>query len=513
MARANSTTTDKPRTGRALRPQWLARLCRRLASTPRPLVLFLLVAALQSIAWDVALPAFQGPDESGHFAYIQHLAETGHIPSVNSGTASNSTEAQDALIWLNLEPLVGNLSARPAWSSADLSLWHRIEHAMPAGSQSNGNGPNPLAKNPPLYYAAMSIPYRILDWLPLLKRLFLLRLFNALCFLATVALMWMIAGEVFGLVRWKQALATGVVALEPQLAFMSAVINADNLLIAMTTGFLYACLRLVKRGPSMGRVLCASLLAAGAVLTHGRGLVTLPVLLVALVVSWLVHRPALRDTLTRGGAAVGTVLVAFVAYILLGRASGSSALYGGQVAELNGAGFNLRQFLSSIYQFYLPKPASLQPRIGPAYGYRQVFIETFYGTFGSLDVTFKPRTFDALQILSGLGLLGLYTACLMAWRRLLTAWPALLVMLALLLTTMFFLHWVSYHALLGDGGSDPLIVGRYLLPMVGLFGLAITFTVGSLPSRLGPLVASAILALGVLLSLTGLGIAMSDFYA
>jgi 4-amino-4-deoxy-L-arabinose transferase-like glycosyltransferase len=488
------------------------RLRVRLARVPAVLALLLLVGALQSLAWDVAVPPFQGPDESTHFAYLQYLAENGKMPSATLGGAS--TEESEALRWLNLRPLEGNLSARPAWTAADLQAFRAIERHEAKGSRANGVGENPLGKNPPLYYAAMAIPYRVFVWLPLLKRLFVLRLFSALCFLATIALTWTIAGEVFAQ-RWKQTLATGVVALEPQLAFTSAVINADSLLIALTTAFLLAALRLVKYGPTPKRVLVASGVAAADVLTHGRGLVTLPVLAVALLVSWIVFRPSARDAVRRAVTAVGVVGAAFLAYLLIGRAAGGrGGLYGGQVGELQGnAGFNLRQFLSSIYQFYFPRLAGEQPRIGPEYGYRQVFVETFYGTFGSLEIHFKPRAYDLLQVLSALGLVGLYTAIVVRFRRLREGWPMVVVMLALLVTTLGFLHYVSYRALLGNGGSDPLIVGRYLLPMVSLFGLAIAFAVGSLPRRAGPLLGGAILGIGVLFALTGIGITMTRFYA
>lgn len=488
------------------------RMWKTIRRVPLALALILLVAALQAVAWDIALPAFQGPDEDTHFAYIQYLAETGRLPSASRGGSAFSSEVESALTTLNLNPTIGNLGARPAWSSADLSLWRATEHALPVGSRTNGAGPNPIAKNPPLYYAAMSIPYRMFVWLPLLKRLFVLRLFNALCYLATIALTWLIAGEVFGRVRWKQTLAAGVVALEPQLAFMSAVVNADNLLIALTTAFLFATLRLVKRGPTMRRVLTCAVLASAAVLTHGRGLVTLPVLVAAYAIAWLRFRPTARATLARGAAAGATVGGAFVAYLLLGRSSGGS-IYGDQIGELNGGGFNLRQFLSSIYQFYFPKLPSLQQRIGPAYGYRQVFIDTFYATFGSLEVTFRQRVYDMLQVLSAVGLVGFYTACVARRRTLLRSWPVVVVMLALLLTTLFFLHYVSYRALLGNAGSDPLIAGRYLLPIISLFALAIVFTVSSLPRRAGPLVGAAILSIGVLLSLGGIGITAVRFYA
>jgi 4-amino-4-deoxy-L-arabinose transferase-like glycosyltransferase len=514
MATKTATPRSRPTDSRAGLRVASAGALRRVRRVPRALALLLLVGALQSVAWAVALPAFQGPDESAHFGYLQHLAVTGNLPSPTRGRSANSSEAEAALVKLNLKPLIGNLAAKPAWSSADLALWRSAEHSLPAGAASDGAGPNAIAKNPPLYYAVMAVPYRIIGWLPLLKRILLLRLFSALCYLATIALTWVIAADLFGRVRWKQALAAGAVALQPQLAFMSAVINADSLLIALTTGFLLAALRLAQRGPSTRRVLAASGLAAAACLTQGRGLVTLPVLLTALLASLIRHRAAAREALTAAAAAAGTLVAALGAYLLFGRSSsGGGGIYGGQAAyNVSVPSFNVRQFLSSIYQFYLPKLPSLQPRLGPSYGYRQVFIETFYGTFGSLEVIFPARLYDALQVLTAVGLVGFYTACVARWRSLRRHWPSTLVMLALLLTTVVFMHYVSYVALLGNGRSDPLIVGRYLLPMVALFGLAIAFTASALPRRLGPLLGAAILALGVFVSLGGIGITMSRFY-
>jgi len=485
-----------------------------MRKVPAPLALLLTVGALLSVAWNLSLPAFQGPDESWHLAYTQYLAETGHLPSAQGGPTGYSSEVFQTLTWFNLLAITGDLGGRPAWSSADLARWHEIERALPRGSRANGSGPNAVGTNPPLYYAVMAIPYRLFIWLPLLKRVFLLRLFNALFYLATIALVWLIAGELFGPERWKQTLAAGVVALEPQLVFMSAVINADSLLIALTTASLLTALRLVTRGPTLARVLTASVVCAATALTHGRGLVTVPVLVTALVAAFIKYRPGLREALKRSAAAAGTLLFAFLAYLLFGRASGSGSVYAGQVTQLNsGRAFNLRQFLSSVYQFYFPKLPTLQPRLGPEYGYRQVFIDTFYGTFGSLEVVYKARVYDVLQVLSALGLVGFYTAAVARWRRLWRSWPEVIVLLSLLVTNVAFLHYVSYRSLLSNGGSDPLIVGRYLLPMVALFGLAIAFTMGSLPRRVGVLVGAAILAGGVFLCLAGIGITMARFYA
>jgi hypothetical protein len=496
-----------PRVGR-MRAWWPISIPRRV---PRPLVLILAVAMLLSLAWNLALPAFQGPDEDAHFAYVQHLAETGQLPTASGGESPVSTQEHDALDYLNLFPLRGVTGARPGWSTADLALLHQLEKTMPAGGRADGSGPNAVGQDPPLYYAVMSIPYLVFAGLPLLKLIFVLRLFNALCYLATIALTWTIAGDLFGRERWKQTLAAGAVALVPQLAFMSAVINADNLLIALTTAFLLSALRVLMRGPTVGRVLVMSVLCAAACLTHGRGLVTLPVLAVALVAGWVRFRAGGLAVARQLGASAGTLGVAALLYFLFGTPGGTA--YGGQVTQLNGGGaFSVRGFLEYLWRFYLPALPGMKARLGPAFGFRQVFIETFYGAFGWLEVRFKPRIYDVLELASVLGVLWLTATCLVRRRLLRSQWPQVLVMLALLVVTVVFLHYVSYRTLVGDHGSDPLIVGRYLLPIISLFGLAIAFTIGSLPRRLGSLAGAGVLAAGVLLSLTGLGITAVRFY-
>src|ERR1700730_811686 len=129
----------RPGGGRRRAPSWSG-LRGRVASVPRPLALILLVGALLSIAWNVATPAFQAPDEAKHFAYIQYLAETGHLPSAAGASEANepaigSTEERDALTDLGLRALIGNRSERPAWTALDLTLWHEVERSMPRGSR------------------------------------------------------------------------------------------------------------------------------------------------------------------------------------------------------------------------------------------------------------------------------------------------------------------------------------------------------------------------------------------
>jgi len=139
-----------------------------------------------------------------------------------------------------------------------------------------------------------------------------------------------------------------------------------------------------------------------------------------------------------------------------------------------------------------------------------VFVETFYGTFGSLDVRFPTRVYTLLQLASVLGLLALYTAAVVRWRELHDRRRVVLGLAAIAVSGIVFLHLASYLALLD--GPDPIVLGRYLLPLIGLFALAVTFVATSLPRRLGPLFAAVVLGSGVLLQLAGLGLTVARFY-
>jgi 4-amino-4-deoxy-L-arabinose transferase-like glycosyltransferase len=494
-------------------PQALARGARALAlrvrATPRPLALLLAVTAVLGTTWALVLPPFQGPDESDHFAYVQHLAETGSAPSSTTyaGHGSYSTEEGRALDLLGLRATLANPTARPMWSALDQRRWAQVERTLPASGRGDGGGLDPAAKNPPLYYGYEAVVYRLSPDTSLFGRQLATRLASVLLLVVTVGLTWVAISELTAR-TWARVLAAGVVALQPQLTFIGAIVNPDILLVTIWTAFIALSVVTLSRGPTSWRVLGLCALAAGSALTHGRGIVLVPALAILLALSWLRDRPARRDALRwalAGGLLLGAALV-----VLRLSTSGGGSLYGGQVGAFQQHGVNVRQFLSLVWQFYLPPLPSMQARLGPAYGFRQFFVQTFYGTFGSLDVSFPSRIYTVLQLASVLGLLALWTAVVARWRELRARWHVALALLALGAGTILFLHLVSYLSLLGS--ADPIIVGRYLLPLIGLFALAIAFVATSLPRRLGPPFAALVLASGVLLQLAGLGLTVARYY-
>ncbi len=483
----------------------------RLRATPRPLVLLLATAAVLSLAWAIVLPPFQGPDESEHFAYVQHLAETGDAPSPTAygGAGSHSTEQQRAMDGLGLRLAMGTPGAQPSWSEADQAPWRAFERTLPDAARKDGDGVNPIGKNPPLYYAYEAVAYRVSPSSSLWSRLLAARAASILLFLATVALTWVAVSELTRRV-WARTLATGLVALQPQLVSLSAIVNADILLVTVWTAFLALAIRALKRGPSARRVVGLCALAAASALTHGRGIALLPALAVVLACTYWHHRPALRAALRWTGAGLALLGVALVAFRLFTAGNGSS-LYGGQTDYIHQGGFKLSEFASLVWQFYLPPLPNMQAPLGPSYGYRQMYIETFFGAFGWLEVRYPQRIYSAIQLAAAGGLLALYTAAVVRRRELWRQRHVAIGVAAITLALIALLHLVSYLALLGS--PDPLIVGRYLLPLVAVFALAAAFVATSLPRRLGPLLAALLLGAAVALQLGGLGMVALRFYA
>ena len=59
---------------------------------------------------------------------------------------------------------------------------------------------------------------------------------------------------------------------------------------------------------------------------------------------------------------------------------------------------------------------------------------------------------------------------------------------------------------------NPNQLRSHLLPLVSLFGLAVAFVCASLPRRAGQVLAAILLAVGALMQLGGLGLAVTRFY-
>jgi 4-amino-4-deoxy-L-arabinose transferase-like glycosyltransferase len=484
----------------------------RFGAVPRPLAGLLIACALLSVAWAVTTAPLQGPDEHNHYGYVQHLAETGSAPKfgVTSG-ASWSIEQQTWMSWQNLLATIGIVDARTGWNPAEEArLSTDLDH-LPAGARKDGSGPNPVAQNPPLYYAYETIPYWIARSGEPATRLLFMRLANLPLYLLTICFAWLAAGEVFrGRKRAMQTIAAGVVGLLPQMTFMSGVVNPDILLTTLWAGLTWLVLVAARVGPRPRVMLGLGAVAGASAMTHGRGLAAgIPLVVVLALVLWWA-RPLNRRTvgwvLASGVVAAALAIFAF-AY---SSAHGGGSSIGGQVGATGNSG-SIKGFLSYVWQFYLPPLRTMSPQ-GAPYGYRQVFIEGLGGTFSSLEITFPLWVYDALQLAAAVGLALFAAFVIRRWEAVRTHGRQVLVLLAVTLGMMLVLHVSAYRSLQGPP-FDPLLVGRYLLPLAVPMALVVAFVCRMLPRRAGALLGAAVLTLFTVLSLSGIALTVSRFYA
>lgn len=452
--------------------------------------LLLVIATCQILAWIVLVPPFQGPDEDTHLSYVQRMVEEQRIPWKPGGDpepgVKYSNELDTALADAGLGTLIGNLGARPYWTSADVARWERDQDAFTSADRRGGVFTSSL-KNPPGYYAYAALPYTVGKGGSIFDRLMLMRLAQIPLFLATVVFAWLMIGELIGR-GWPQVVGAGAVALVPQLSNVATGVGPDILTIALSSAILWLSLLVLRRGPERRLLVWLALACGAGLVTHSR---MLPLLVpAALAVFFAFARGRIRPLYAFGVGAVGYCGLLTV-WTEIGKGS-------------------IREFVSYLWQFYLPKLGFMTPTIGPDdYGFREAYVDRFYGTLAWLEVTL-PSTLEQVLWWVSLAALVALAVVLVRRRAAIRGEEAATFGLAII-ALLFGLHVAAYRALQHD--PDPIVTARYLLPLLPLFGVAVALLVRELPRRLVGVGIGLVLAAGAALQFTSLGLLLERFYA
>ncbi|MBA3328983.1 MAG: DUF2142 domain-containing protein [Solirubrobacterales bacterium] len=465
---------------------------------PRPLAALLAVATVLALAWMLALPALQGPDEGGHYSYTEKMVEQGTIvwtavAGRPAGDQDRSTEHTIAAEWSGLEPLRANLAARPFGTELDERLWQRREAMLPAGARADADFTSTF-RNPPLYYAYQAVPYSVGLLGGFFDRTFLMRLANLPLLLGAIVLTWLLAGRLLGPRVLPRTVATSFVALQPQMLQLTATINADIMLVLLSTAVLLLAVVVVQDGATKGRVLGLTALVAAAALAQPRGVALLVPVVIALALVVVRRRGIGRATVALGATGGLALTLAAVG-----------------VASAVGRG-TPNQFVSYMWQFYLPRLDFMTPTIGPQdYGVREVLVERLWGAFAQLEIALPAGVADVVWGVT-LAFTALLIALAIARRdRVRARGPEIAIALLALLALAVMLHVVAYRAMLDDP-TDPVIAGRYILPLVALVGVGVALLVDAVPRALRPAAAGGAVAALVAVQFTGLGLTVERFY-
>jgi hypothetical protein len=472
-----------------------------------------LVAFASAAGWALTTPAFHVPDEPQHFAYLQRLAESGHVPTPVPGPVF-SPEEGFVFGATGFNQVVGNPAAgRPPWTPAtDASIdrgvdgyYHHLRYTQ--GGDSN------TTNNPPLYYAAELGPYWIATAAGggFLDRLLAARLGSALLVGLTAAFALCFLRELLPRTPWAWAAGALALAVQPLLGFIGGGVNNDAGLFAAGAAVFWLTARALRRGLDTRG-------AIGIGLAFGLGLVTKATIaglgpgLVLAAALLLARSPDRRATLRRLALAVGVAAVPVVVYLVLNATVWDRSLLsgGGGVTSSGGAAQapQWREFLSYLWQFYLPRLPSmhdLQAGI-PLYN---VWFKGFIGRYGWLDTTFAAAVYP-IALAALVAVLALAGAGLWRARATVRTWaPELLVFAGMVAGFLVIVGWAGYVGRLSNG--QIFEQARYLLPLGALYAGLIALAVRG-AGRLGRIAGSALVALACGHALFSVGLVVSRFY-
>jgi len=189
----------------------------------------LLVYVILALAFSVATPIFETPDELHHIYFVKYLAENHKLPVLGKGERDGSA-------------MYGQEGGQPP-------LYYAVASLLVNGIDMNDLTPevnphanvgNPLLpgnKNHFLHGQDESWP-----WHGMTLAVHLMRLFSILLGVGTVFLAWKIAQDMFPNTRGLPLAVASFVAFLPQFLFISAAVTNDNLITFLATLILWLIL-------------------------------------------------------------------------------------------------------------------------------------------------------------------------------------------------------------------------------------------------------------------------------
>jgi hypothetical protein len=279
--------------------------------------------ALLLVAYVLVVPPYEGFDETAHYSYISHLADRGEVPIIGKSRF-------DRTLAVDLAQLPRPYSSVPPFEQISGLTHHQFHETLPDSIRHRailnywsprqtpaGFEPDPASHNngapghPPLYYALMTLPYRLsASWSPGASHLFI-RLLSLVLVVTSYLLFWKTVRLFDDPSLRIRLLSGGLLVLHaPSLVFEFGRIGNDSLVVLLFSATFFLLVRLTKKSMSGTR----DYVLLGLVL--GLGLIT-KIYFIATLVAVLVHivgwSTELQEKRRVVGAKIGLLVGACVA--------------------------------------------------------------------------------------------------------------------------------------------------------------------------------------------------------
>lgn len=477
------------------------------------------VAFLNAVVWGLITPLFQVPDEAGHFAYVQRIAETGRPPIGKFDVQHFSQEERRLIDTIRWKAVQRRTDVRvPGTANYQQHLQQDVSTSY---DRSNRGGYTTDTNNPPLYYFTAAGVYHLSPWTSLPDRVHFLRLFSALLTACTVLLIFLFLRELLPSTPWAWPVGALAVAFQPMFAFTSSGVTSDSVLYLTSAGVFYTLALAFRRGLTTTRGLAIGGFAAVGILSKMNMIGLAPGILVGIAA--LVLREARRrrgEALDGALAAFAVVLVPLGVYMLLNSTIWDRGLYFGHGGVQGPTGIvvpgstdtvsaTLGDAFNYMWQFYLPRLPSMHS-VFEFYPLRQIWFNGFIGEFGWLDTKFANWVYD-LALVIAVGILVLAGRELHRMRSVIRSrLGELITYLSLIAGLLLLIGAVSYIARIG--GATGYEQPRYLFPLMALYGALIAIAARGAGRRYGPAVGVLLVCLAVAHSAAAMLLTLTRFY-
>jgi len=474
-----------------------------------------LVAFVNAGAWALMTPAFNTPDEPEHFAYAQHLAETGKQPrQANDGTPAYSGDLTLSLDAVRTYSQVELSETRPPWLASDERHWEAVRAATPHRTDNGGGYTVAAAPHAPLYYGLLAPAYLAVGHASTFSQLTAARLTSALLGAIVALCAYGIVRELLPRRRVAAAAAGLLVAFHPMFTFIAGGVNNDNGVNAAAALTLYLLVRGLRRGLSWRLMLALGAAVAILPLVKGTGLELYPVVGVGLLgMLWRRHdRASLPGWATLAGAFVA-LRVGWSALAPAFRQQTVAGAGGGAIpaaTAVNGALHHPGAYLSYLWQYFLPRLPFMSDHFVQRWPAFDVYVTQAWGSFGWIAIEF-PRWVYLLVLAAMLVVAALAVAAVVRERSLARALGWELLVIALAPVCVIVAVEAAYFSLT----VRPQLAeqGRYLFPAISaLAAIAVGGTFG-LGRRWHVPLATALVVAVIGFSFAARFLALAGFYA
>jgi 4-amino-4-deoxy-L-arabinose transferase-like glycosyltransferase len=451
-----------------------------------------LIAFLNATAWSLIVPPFEGKDEADHFAYVVDIVENGTLPENGQPNGVYSAEETLLLEALHYPQVVHAPQNIAITSEAQQRI---LIEANNLNVSRRGSGEAGIATaEPPLYYAVEAVPY-LLARGNILLQLQLMRLVGALFGALTALLTFLFIREILPRARWAATVGALCVALQPLLAFMSGSVNPDSMLIPVTAAAFLCLARALRRGLTRRLAVVLGIVTAVGFLTKLNFVGLAVGIFIGLAVLAVRGVKASGRTGLLAPLLAAVIGVSPVALYLLRNALSSHATLG--IASRNPSLFEpstLLRALTYSWQLYLPRLPGMTHYFEGILTYKDIWFDRSVGLYGWMDTMFPGWVNNAALVPTAAVALLLGRELVLRRHALRGRLSEFGVYVSIIFGLLLVIGVWSYQSDILEhqpAFGEP----RYLLPLLPLFGGAVTLAVRGAGRRWAPVVGAGLVVL------------------